>query len=108
MDSGSRYVPSLERKYKMAISAADRRELDWDLDFETFCRIASQQCHYCHKSALSRWGVGLDRIDNNEGYYGDNVLPCCGPCNKIRGDNLTVEETEAAMEAVLELRKLRR
>ena len=27
---------------------------------------------------------GLDRIDNNKGYIKDNVVPCCGRCNKAR------------------------
>lgn len=97
--------PRIELKFKSAIRAAETRELDWDLDLETYISIATQECHYCSKTAVSRWGSGLDRIDNDEGYFLENVLPCCGPCNRIRGDNLTVDEMEVAMEAVMSFRK---
>lgn len=34
-----------------------------------------------------------------------NVLPCCGKCNLIRGDNLTVDEMKVAMNSMIEFRK---
>lgn len=48
--------------------------------------------------------MGLDRKDNSLGYIIDNVLPCCGDCNKVRNTVLTVEEMEVAMKAVLVFR----
>lgn len=48
---------------------------------------------------------GMDRIDNNIGYTYNNVLPCCGTCNKIRGDRLTVDEMKYVMEKLIEYRK---
>ena len=38
------------------------------------------------------------------GYCKENVLPCCGACNSIRGDKLSVSETIAALVAVKESR----
>jgi hypothetical protein len=62
-------------------------------------------CHYCFSSLLTETGIGLDRINNNLGYSLDNVLPCCGNCNKIRQDKLTVEEMKVAMSAIINYRK---
>jgi len=28
---------------------------------------------------------GIDRIENDRGYETDNVVPCCGRCNKAKG-----------------------
>lgn len=100
--------PSVLSKYRKSRSQAKKRGLDWDLELEAYEQITTQPCHYCAVAVMSRWSGGLDRIDNSEGYYEENVLPCCGPCNQIRGDNLTVEEMEVAMSAVLEFRQSRR
>lgn len=53
---------------------------------------------------LSKTGVGLDRIENSKGYIISNVVPCCGSCNKIRGNNLTSDEMAIAMKAVRNFR----
>lgn len=50
--------------------------------------VRGRSCYYC-KASLGTAGHGLDRIDNAKGYYPDNVVPCCGTCNEIRGENLT-------------------
>ena len=46
------------------------------------------ECVYCGGTE----NLGLDRIDNNKGHTKENVLPCCRPCNTMRGDNFTVVE----------------
>jgi hypothetical protein len=28
---------------------------------------------------------GLDRVDNARGYESGNVVPCCDPCNRMKG-----------------------
>ncbi len=67
-------------------------------------KIWSQPCTYCGTTDLGKT-FGMDRIDNSIGYKESNVLPCCGSCNKIRGESLTVEEMRVAMNAVLNLRR---
>jgi hypothetical protein len=71
-----------------------------------YCEIFADDppCVYCG-SLIRGIGSGLDRINNSKGYIIDNVNPCCGTCNDIRGDNLTVEEMKVAMRAVLDYRK---
>jgi len=68
------------------------------------CKILwLKPCEYCGKE-INSTGVSLDRLDNSGGYTKDNVVPCCGPCNKIKNIYLTHDEMKAAMEAVLKLR----
>jgi hypothetical protein len=73
---------------------------------EEYCDIfkADPPCIYCH-SKIRGIGSGLDRINNSKWYEVSNVNPCCGTCNDIRGDNLTVEEMKAAMKAILDYRR---
>jgi hypothetical protein len=73
---------------------------------EEYCRMIASGCHYCQRK-IKDFGIGLDRINNDKsiGYTLENVLPCCGTCNKIKGIALTVEETEVAIKAVLKFRK---
>lgn len=77
------------------------------LSKEQYCQIFSDDpsCIYCG-AKIRGIGSGLDRIDNKLDYTVDNVNPCCGTCNDIRGDNLSVEEMKVAMTAVLKLRAL--
>jgi len=72
---------------------------------EEYCEIFKNDppCIYCN-SLIRSTGSGLDRIDNSKVYTIDNVNPCCGVCNDIRGDNLTVEEMKVAMNAILNYR----
>lgn len=48
-----------------------------------------QNCHYCGQEPKQSFGTknyqpynGLDRMDSDKGYTIDNVVPCCGNCNR--------------------------
>ncbi len=75
------------------------------MTFDEFVEFRERykECHYCHNELPQR-GSGMDRVDNSIGYLISNVVPCCTVCNKIRGDNLTHEETVVAIKAVLDFR----
>jgi len=94
----------LKRRLSHAKDIARTRELVFDLSNEELLEFWNQPCHYCHQSILHQTGIGLDRKDNTLGYVKGNVLPCCGDCNYVRSDVLTVEEMEVAMNAVLKFR----
>jgi len=76
----------------------------WFITLEEYTRLLNEGCFYCGNDLLNLIGVGLDRIDNKEGYTNENTLPCCGQCNKMRNNVLTVEEMQGAMLRVLEIR----
>ena len=79
---------------------ARKRGLPFELSKEVFKVLTSQHCHYCGaKPAQVTKGYGygdyvyngLDRVDNSLGYFPDNVVPCCGLCNRAKSA-MTVEE----------------
>jgi hypothetical protein len=94
----------LRRYQKGKVSAKDRNKA-WAITFEEYVEIVSRVCHYCGAGLSRAAGHCLDRIDNSADYTPDNVLPCCGDCNKMRNNILTVKEMEEAMRVVLALRK---
>jgi len=74
---------------------AKRRGIKFNLEFDEFKRVTSQNCIYCgalpsyisspSKSSYSSYYYnGLDRIDNNQGYEKYNVEPCCKICNTMK------------------------
>lgn len=75
-------------------SEAKRRGLACTITKEQHFELLKNPCYYCEKPMPTSVGAGLDRINNNRGYEIDNVLTACGPCNVLRMNNLTVEETK--------------
>jgi hypothetical protein len=98
---------TINGRFNYAKSRATKNGKGWLLSFNDYEKLLSQVCHYCSNELAPNKasGVGLDRIDNARGYEIDNVLPCCGICNSIRNDYLSVKETEIAVNAVLIYRK---
>ena len=92
-------------RFNHSKSIAKRRYFKFCFSIEEMIKFWKTPCHYCKESIEHDTGIGLDRIDNDKGYNRENVLPCCGECNLIRGYMLTVEEAEEAISAVLELRQ---
>lgn len=63
----------------------------WGVSRIDFDKLIRQPCHYCG-GPLDPTGKGLDRIENSKGYTLDNVVPCCGDCNRTRMDIYTYDE----------------
>lgn len=82
---------SLYARYK---ASARNREIDWLIDRATFRELTTGDCHYCGEIPMMLMshngcnGVyhynGLDRLDNDGPYTPDNVVPCCGRCNRAK------------------------
>lgn len=51
--------------------------------------IFTKKCVYCGESDWTK--LGCDRIDNSKPHTEDNVVCCCGGCNKKRGTKDFVE-----------------
>jgi hypothetical protein len=104
----SRKEKPLRHRFNSSKSVAKRKGLEWNLSFSEFSLLTEKECFYCEKPLNDIVaGSGLDRIDNERGYTLDNVLPCCGNCNKTRNNIYTVEETKVMIMALLDLRRTR-
>ena len=79
---------SLFRNYK--------RRHAFTLNKDKFRQLIKQDYYYCGSPPNQKFKNndriksthciynGLDRVDNNRGYKLDNVVPCCGICNRAK------------------------
>lgn len=105
-----KYHRTLKGKYNNLTYCNAKREkagrvLGINITLEQYSDIIKNPCYYCSKDLFLETGGSLDRIDNSKGYLLDNVLPCCGVCNKIRGDWMTVDETLHVIKCLIEYKK---
>ncbi len=82
-----------------------KKKKEWNITFEQYETIINNNCNYCNESIKEETGSGLDRLDNNKGYTFENVVPCCGDCNKSKNNIFTPEEWKVAIMAIKEFRK---
>jgi hypothetical protein len=102
-----KYRQSPKGRFKAGINMAKERGLVWEISFEEFSKLVQKKCHYCTTDLNvpgSLQGVGLDRMDSKKGYLLDNVVTCCGFCNKLKNNLLTTDET---LQVVALLKKIR-
>lgn len=65
--------------------SAKKRGLSFTITYDQFVSLIFQACLYCGHKPISPDRNGLDRVDNELGYEIDNVVPCCHPCNSMKG-----------------------
>jgi hypothetical protein len=71
--------------FKVYIRSAKKRKLQFELTIEYFSGLLSKKCFYCNEhNAIEGRLLGLDRVDNNQGYIKENVVPCCWICNMMK------------------------
>lgn len=90
---------------------ATKRGLAFELNLETFVKMAKQNCHYCNSppsncynvkhskgelKGKSRGGAafihnGIDRVNSALGYFVENCVPCCKRCNRAKSNMSTKE-----------------
>jgi len=114
--SESHKLPSGEAAFNRILNCIKRnaksRGYKWQLTKEQVQTSIQQPCYYCgaepnQGSNLSSIcnGVylynGIDRVDNSKGYTFNNIVPCCGICNKAKNSQ-TVEQFKAWIHAVNE------
>lgn len=83
IDSGktrAKYDSNLPAKYKSYLMRANKKQFEFELTVDEFNIFTSQPCVYC--GSLSK--IGIDRVNNNQGYTKDNIQPCCTMCNMMK------------------------
>lgn len=73
----------LLRNYRKKDKKYNRGECALTADWIVENVFSGQVCHYCGETDWMK--LGVDRIDNSLPHIPDNVVPCCGACNKKRG-----------------------
>lgn len=89
------YQRTKEARFKISKSLAARRGLEWNISESDYFELISKRCHYRNHLIGNTNGVGLDRVDNSNGYVIGNVVPCCGFCNRIKCHLLSYKEMVA-------------
>lgn len=68
-------------EYKYTAKRMQRR---FELKHDEFDILVRRPCFYCGFQCRFN-GIGVDRVDNDEGYIASNVNPCCWLCNRMKG-----------------------
>lgn len=89
---------------------AKKRGLQFSLTEDEFAQIIIRNCTYCNRKGkigrklrrreLSKFFFnGIDRIDNNYGYFPLNCVPCCFKCNEMKRA-MTAQEWQDLLFAI--------
>lgn len=87
---------SFNKLYHNYKGSAKKRGLVFELSKDDVFGLMQQNCHYCGLPPSAYYYVrgsnggcsynGIDRVDSSIGYTHDNVVPCCGMCNRAKYD----------------------
>lgn len=69
-------------KYAAYKFRAKKKDLEFDIPKLLFTKLEAQSCYYCK----TKVAVGVDRVDNDQGYVSGNCIPCCWTCNRSKSD----------------------
>lgn len=72
------------QRFTLLRSQAKFRGWSWQITYEEFMTYWKVPCYYCGGSIPGL--IGLDRIESSQGYTQQNVVACCGDCNRGKGD----------------------
>lgn len=92
-------IASRNEIYAIYKRNAKKRNLIFEVTIDQFQEISKQSCVYCgelpkQEARKDFLYNGMDRVDSTKGYTLDNIVPCCGICNRAKY-TLTVEEFKA-------------
>jgi hypothetical protein len=92
------------RIYREYIKGSKKRNLDFNLTFDDFNKLISDNCYYCGSKPIEKPNKsymvkileplkvnGIDRLNSTIGYKIDNCVTCCSKCNYSKHE-MSVEE----------------
>lgn len=78
---------------------AKKRNFNFNISFENFTKITSNNCFYCGDFSEGKNYCGIDRVNSDLGYDITNCVSCCEQCNSMKL-NWTVEEFLKKIEKI--------
>lgn len=103
---GFNYRRTIVGRFNKIKAAAERMTIRFNLSIDQYSALISKPCYYCDgffPPVLA--GSGLDRLNPKKGYTIKNSVSCCDTCNTLKNDIFSPEETKAAVEAIIKVRK---
>lgn len=89
---------------------AYNRDLDFKLSLEEFEKLTKENCFYCGIEPKQKFqnpnsnGAftynGIDRVNNQQGYFLENCVPCCIRCNRMKS-NMTLRDFVGHLKKIL-------
>lgn len=76
-----------KNKYYQYKYRANKKNIEFRLTKKSFNKIISKDCFYCKTPKAG----GIDRYNNNKGYYHGNIIPCCWNCNRAKSSMSIIE-----------------
>jgi 5-methylcytosine-specific restriction endonuclease McrA len=105
----SKQARSMKTRLQGYKNGAKKRNFEWELSYEEFVKISTQNCFYCNNKPYV-WDCmtnspslqkdspnvnpkdyeivfnGIDRYNSKLGYSLENCVPCCKNCNRAKSD----------------------
>lgn len=80
----ARPLVALWKRYQRS---AAHRNIEWKIELAEFSQLVNRCCFYCGglPQPARHFYHGLDRVLNECCYRVGNVVPCCSPCNYMKG-----------------------
>lgn len=75
------YIHKPKYRFTRYKSQAKIRKISFTLTFDDFMKFWGNTCFYCGEKVS---GIGIDRLDNSNGYSKENCVSCCTDCNKMK------------------------
>jgi hypothetical protein len=75
---------SIETHFKIYQRSARLKKLQFTFSEEEFKTLVTQNCYYCNL-VDEKGFVGIDRMNQAEGYIQSNGVSCCAMCNWLKG-----------------------
>lgn len=60
------------------------RNHSWELSNEQATFLILADCYYCGTPSTEKRTNGIDRLDNDLGYFPANCVSCCSTCNMMK------------------------
>lgn len=79
---------SIKGRYTQIKFQAKIRNYEFNLTRKQFFKFWGKSCYYCGGTIN---GIGIDRVNNTQGYNIKNCVPCCQICNVMK-NCMTVEQ----------------